>query len=131
MVKKKFFQRLHMLCCFCVLVICSVCYVHVFASFTRSFSMGLEFKITRSTCSLREPSRGSCYYIYAYFTPRGPRITHPKNGCDRFSRFCGTWKQTDGRTVNYSKILCRYSLLIILHIVLCCTWGPFSIPKYL
>ena len=62
---------------------------------------------TRSNRSLREPSRGSCYYIYAYFTPRGPRITHPKNGCDRFGRFCGTWEQTDGRTVNYSKIIVR------------------------
>ena len=27
-----------------------------------------------------------------------------KNGCDRFSRFCSTWEQTDGQTVNYSKI---------------------------
>ena len=35
-------------------------------------------------------------HVNAYFTPRGPRITHPKNGCDRFSRFCGTWEQTDG-----------------------------------
>ena len=60
--------------------------------------------ITGSTRSLREPSRGSCDNIYAYFTPRGPRITNPNNGCDQFSRFCGTWEQTDGQTVNYSKI---------------------------
>ena len=69
--------------------------------------------LTRNTCSLREPSRGSCYYMCAYFTPRGPRITHPKNGCDRFSRFCGTWEQTDGRT-DIWWIIVRYSIMKLL-----------------
>ena len=47
---------------------------------------------------------GHVIIFMAILLQGGPRITHPKNGCNQFSHFCGTWEQTDGQTVNYSKI---------------------------
>ena len=51
---------------------------------------------------------GHVIIFMPFFTPRGPRITHPKNGCNQFSCFCGTWEQTDGQTVNYSKMQAKF-----------------------
>ena len=39
-------------------------------------------------------------YLCLFYSKGSQDYTPKKNGCDRFSHFCGTWEQTDGRTVN-------------------------------